>query len=145
MLTLSQCERDRLAVLHQVGQGLIPARRGAELVGLGPRQFRRLRRAWEREGDGAVIHGLRGRRSNRAKPDEVRAWALKRAREPLYHDFGPTLLAEHLQRDPEAPGAVEASTLRLWMIADGRWKPCRKRARHRKARPRRAGFGELIQ
>ncbi len=31
------------------------------------------------------------------------------------------------------------------MMADGRWKPGRKRARHRKARPRRAAFGELIQ
>jgi hypothetical protein len=40
---------------------------------------------------------------------------------------------------------VKPATLRLWMIADGRWKPCRKRARHRKARPRRAAFGELIQ
>ena len=58
MLALRQRERDRLAGLHQVGQGLIPACRGGELVGLGARQFRRLRRAWEREGDGAVVHGL---------------------------------------------------------------------------------------
>lgn len=145
MLTLSQRERDRLAVLHEVEQELIPAWRGAELVGLKPRQFRRLRRAWEREGDAAVIHGLRDRRSNRAKPEEVHAWALERARDPLYHDFGPTLLAEHLGRDPEAPGAVKAVTLRLWMIREGLWKSRRKRARHRKARARRAAVGELIQ
>jgi hypothetical protein len=145
MLTLNQRERDRLAVLHEVEQGLIPAWRGAELVGLEPREFRRLRREWERKGDIAVIHGLRGRRSNRAKSEALRAWALERARDPLYHDFGPTLLSEHLARDPEAPGVVGAATLRLWMIAAGRWKPGKRRARHRKARARRAAFGELIQ
>jgi len=145
MLTLSQRERDRLAVLHQVKQGLIAASRGAELVGLGARHFRRLRRAWEREGDAAVIHGLRERPSNRAKPEKLRVWVLQRARDPLYHDFGPTLLAEHLGRDPEAPGAVKAATLRLWMIAAGLWKPKTTRARHRRARPRRAAFGELTQ
>lgn len=145
MLTLSQRERDRLAVLHEVEQGLIPAWQGAELLGLEPRQFRRLRREWERKGDVAVIHGLRGRRSNRAKPEALRAWALERAQGPLYHDFGPTLLSEHLARDPEAPGVVGACTLRLWMIAAGRWKPGKRRARHRKARPRRTAFGELVQ
>ncbi len=145
MLTLSQRERDRLVVLRQVSDGLVGPRRGAELLGITVRHFRRMRRCWEAEGDASVIHGLRGRRSNRAKPAEVRAWALERAREPVYRDFGPTLLAEHLGRDPEAPGAVQASTLRLWMIEAGVWKPRRRGARHRKARPRRAAFGELIQ
>src|SRR5690606_6157805 len=31
------------------------------------------------------------------------------------------------------------------MIAEALWKPKRRRARHRKARPRRSAFGELIQ
>lgn len=84
-MTLSQRERDRLAVLHQVKRGLMAACRGAELVGVSARHFRRLRRAWERKGDAAVAHGLRGRPSNRAVPAEVRAWALGRAGEPLYH------------------------------------------------------------
>ncbi len=145
MLTLSQRERDCLAVLHQVKQGLVPACRGADLIGVSARHLRRVRRSWEIEGDAAVVHGLRGRPSNRAKPPEVRAWALKRARDPLYGDFGPTLLAEHLGRDPKAPGEVKATTLRLWMMEDGIWKAKPERPRHRKARPRRAAFGELTQ
>jgi len=145
MLTLSQRERDRLAVLHQVKQGLIPACRGAAQLGMSARHFRRLRRVWEREGDAVVVHGLRGRPSNRAKPAELRAWALKRARDPLFRDFGPTLLAEHLSRDAKAPGKVKAHALRLWMMEDGVWKAKPERPRHRKARPRRAAFGELIQ
>lgn len=145
MLTLSQRERDRLAMLHQVKNGLIPAWRGAELIGVSARHFRRMRREWERKGDEALSHGLRGRPSNRAKPAEVRAWALKRARDPLYRDFGPTLLAEHLGRDAKAPEDVKATTLRLWMIEDGTWKAKPERPRHRKARPRRSAFGELTQ
>jgi hypothetical protein len=66
---------------------------------------------------------------------------LERARDPLFWDFGPTLLAEHLS----ATAAVKPSTLRLWMIREGMWSPKSRKARHRKARPRRAAFGELIQ
>lgn len=142
---MSQRDRDRLAILRQVADGLVTAHRGAELLGLSPRQFRRLRRCWEDAGDAAVVHGLRGRRSNRSQPEELRAWALKRAKEPLFVDFRPTLLAEHLNRDRQAPGVVTASTLRRWMIEEGLWKPRRQKARHRKARPRRAAVGELIQ
>ena len=141
---MSQRDRDRLAVLKQVEQGLVAARRGAELLGITSRHFRRLRRRWERAGDGVVIHGLRGRRSNRAKASQMRGRALKRAREPVFEGFGPTLLAEHLSRDAEI-GPLKAGTLRKWMIEEGAWKPKRRRARHRKARARRAAFGELIQ
>lgn len=144
MLTLSQRDRDRRAVLRQVREGLVSARRGAELVGLTPRHFRRLRRKWELEGDRAVIHGLRGQRSNRALAPELRARVMGRVREPVFSDFGPTLLSEHLSRDPGI-GDLNAHTLRGWMIAEGLWKPRRRGARHRKARPRRAAFGELIQ
>ena len=141
---MSQRDRYRLAVLKQVEQGLVAARRGAELLGITSRHFRRLRRRWERAGDGVVIHGLRGRRSNRVKASQMRGRALKRAREPVFEGFGPTLLAEHLSRDAEI-GPLKAGTLRKWMIEEGAWKPKRRRARHRKARARRAAFGELIQ
>jgi len=144
MLTVSQRERDRLAVLRQVRDGLVRPGRGAELIGLTPRQFRRLRRAWDVHGDAAVIHGLRGRRSNRAGAAEVRERALARAREPVFRGFGPTLLAEHLSIDHKI-GPLASTTLRRWMIEDGIWKVERSRPRHRKARPRRAAFGELIQ
>jgi len=141
---LNQRERDRLAVLRQVGEGMVSAVRGAELVGLTSRQFRRLRRRWEAEGDGAVIHRLRGRGSNRSKARVIRERAMRRALEPVFDGFGPTLLAEHLSRDPEI-GPLSAFTLRGWMIQEGLWTPRRHRPRHRNSRPRRAAFGELIQ
>lgn len=144
MLTLSLRDRDRLSVLRQVDERLISARRGAELLGLSVRQLRRLRRRFEREGDRAVIHGLRGRPPNNLKPAELKARALERASEAVFADFGPTLLAEHLSRDA-AIGPLRADTLRKWLIEVGRWKVRRRGQRHRKARPRREAFGELIQ
>ncbi|TVP46577.1 MAG: hypothetical protein EA350_06875 [Gemmatimonadales bacterium] len=101
MLTLSLRNHDRLTVLRQVDARLISARRGAELLGMSARQLRRLRRRFEKDGDEAVIHGLRGRTPNDAKPTAVRARALERAGDAVFADSGPTLLAEHLSRDPK--------------------------------------------
>ena len=145
MLTLSQGEFDRGLVFRQVRDKVMTAREGAEMVGVTARHFRRAYRAWEREGDEALAHGLRGRPSNHAKAPAFKDWALEKAREPLFSDFGPTLLAEHLSAHPEAPEEMKAATLRLWMMEAGLWEGRRRRARHRKARPRRKAFGELIQ
>lgn len=108
------------------------------------RQFRRLRRKAERNGDAAVIHGLRGRSSNHRLDEALKARALERAREAVYHDFGPTLLAEHLSRDPGV-GHISSRTLRNWMIAAGLWSVSERKFRHRSRRERRAAFGELTQ
>lgn len=144
MLNLSLRDRDRLVVLHKVAGGHIAPSRGAELIGLSTRQFRRLRRRFEAEGDGAVVHRHRGRTPNNTKPAPLRARVLERAGEPKFHDFGPTLLAEHLSRDPDI-GLLNRHTLRRWLIAEGRWKVRKRGPRHRKARPRKAALGEMIQ
>ncbi len=141
---MSLRDRDRLSVLRQVEAGLVPPWRGAEQLGLSRRHFRRLRRRFEAEGDAAVIHRHRGRRPNNAKPSAFRARVLKRAARPVYRGFGPTLLAEHLARDPRI-GPISPYTLRGWLIEAGQWKVRSRRARHRQARPRRAALGELIQ
>jgi hypothetical protein len=84
-------------------------------LGLSFRQFRRLLRRFEAEGDAAVVHRGQGRMPNTALDLALRDRALARARVPLYRDFGPTLLAEHLARESEI-GSVCPATLRRWMI-----------------------------
>ena len=91
-MELSLRERDRIGVLRQVDEGTLTAAAGAARIGVTPRHFRRLRRRFEAEGDAAVIHGLRGRRSNRALPRELRERALEVAGDPLYRGFGPRCL-----------------------------------------------------
>ena len=95
-MELSLKERDRVSVLRQVEEGVLAAAAGAARLGVTARHFRRMRRRFEAEGDAAVVHGLRGRPSNRALPREFRERVLAVAEDPLYRDFGPTLLAEHL-------------------------------------------------
>jgi hypothetical protein len=99
-------------------------------------------------GDGAVVHGLRGKRSNRRLPEglKVRAVQLfaqqKQARQ--WHDYGPTLAAEELAAEHGLK--VGKETLRKWLLQAGLWKA--RRARVEQAhlwRRRRARWGELLQ
>ena len=64
-IEMSQRERDRLKVMEPVMSGRRRQREAARLLGLSVRQVRRIQRRLEAEGDGAVIHRLRGRPSNR--------------------------------------------------------------------------------
>ncbi len=144
MLTLSLRERDRLAVLREVDDGLLSPAEGARKLGICSRQFRRIRRRAETDGDAAVINHLRGRPSNHRLDPRIRERALERAREPVFHDFGPTLLAEHLSRDPSI-GPLGSHTLRTWMIDGGLWSVSERKLHHRSHRDRRAAYGELVQ
>ena len=144
MLTLSLRDRDRLVVLRELEEGVLKPSEAARRMGLSRRHVRRLRHRFRAEGDKAVIHRARGHPSNHRIEERIRARALERAQEPELHDFGPTLLAEHLSRDPEI-GSLKAPTLRCWLIAEGRWKVRKRGQRHRKARPRKAALGEMIQ
>ena len=96
-MELSLKERDWISVLRQVSEGVLAAADGAARFGATERRFRRVRRRFEAVGDEVVVHGLRGRRSNRSLSSETRERALAMARDPDYADFGATLLAEHVE------------------------------------------------
>ncbi len=142
-MALSPKERDRLKVLHEVEQGHLKQWQGAEQVGLGERGFRKLLKRFREQGDGAVAHGLRGRRSNRKLEPETAANAVAAVKQH-YSDFGPTLAAEYLRKDRGI--AMSRETLRQLLIREGVWKakPGKVRETH-VWRPRRSCRGELIQ
>ena len=101
-------------------------------------------RRFREEGDRAAVHGGRGKRGNHALPEKVKALVLEKARDPVFSDFGPTLLAEHLSKEKEI-GELSPHTLRLWLIEAGLWEAGKRKLRHRQWRERRAAFGELVQ
>jgi transposase len=141
-IEMNQAERDVLKVMGPVLKGDRTQGEAARLLGLSVRQVRRLQRRMDSEGDGAVVHGLRGRPSNRRLAEAVRAQVLRVYRE-RYAGFGPTLAAEKLA---ETHGlAVSRETLRQWLMAEGLWSRQRHRDRHRSRRERRACFGEMVQ
>src|SRR3989440_6890466 len=69
-ITLSQRERDRLKVLHEVQLKHLSQVAAAERLKVTDRQVRRMLLRIREHGDGALVHGLRGRPSNRKRSEE---------------------------------------------------------------------------
>jgi transposase len=142
-MTLSEKERDRLKVLHEVKQGHLTQSQAAEQVGMSERGFRKLLKRFRKNKDSAVVHGLRGRRSNRGLREETASKAVQAVRQE-YRDFGPTLAAEYLDKDLQI--SLSRETLRQLMIREGLWKTkTRKISEIHVWRPRRSCQGELVQ
>lgn len=140
-LAMSQRERDVLKVLHSVRDGKRSQAEAARLLDMSDRHVRRLLERVEEQGDGALVHGLRGRPSNRCLDEKLRAKVVQVYR-TSYADFGPTFASEKLALQGLT---VSVETLRQWLLTEGLWERKRKRAVHRSRRPRRSCFGELIQ
>src|SRR6266478_2581818 len=80
VLPLRQRDRDRLVALRQAHKRQISQRPAAEQIGCTERHLRRLLKKLKREGDKAVIHGLRGRTSNRKRSEKDRWCGFSRKR-----------------------------------------------------------------
>ena len=142
LLEMSQRERDVLKVMAAVLKGQRTQVEAARLLKRSVRQVRRIELRLRDEGDGGVIHKLRGRPSNRRLDPATRAEALRLYRD-RYGDFGPTLAAEKLAGEHKLDVAKE--TLRQWLLGEGLWQRQRRRDKHRSRRTRRACLGEMVQ
>src|SRR5260221_1943391 len=140
-IALSQRERDRLRVLHEVQQKQITQIAAAKRLKISDRHIRRLLVRLGEHGDRAVIHGLRGRTSNRRLTARLEQKILRRVRQ-RYADFGPTLAAEHLAQEGLP---VSRETLRKWMVKASLWRPRAQRVKTIHVwRERRALFRGLV-
>jgi transposase len=143
-IAMSQEERDKLDWLKRANDGSISQREAAKRIGVSDRWVRILLKRMKKRGDAVVVHGLRGRASNRKIAAKQQARAMEILKQPDWYDFGPTFASEQLTKRH----GIELSdeTLRQWMIQAGLWK-----SRGRKIedvhcwRPRRSAFGELVQ
>jgi hypothetical protein len=141
---MTQAERDRLMTLKKAKEELISRRQAAEELELSARQVRRLMGALDKRGDEAVVHGLRGRGSNRKIATEVEKEAVAILSLPVYRGFGPTLAAEYLGERHGIEAGKE--TVRRWMMGGGLWRgKAAKVERVHCWRERRSRFGELAQ
>jgi len=143
-IAMSQSERDELHWLKRVAAGSTTQREAAEKMGVTTRWVRSLVKRMKKQGDAVVVHGLRGRTSNRKLSDRTRRQALTILKKPEWHDFGPTFAAEQLAKRHQIH--VGKETLRRWMIEEGLWKSKKQTIEEVHVwRPRRTGFGELVQ
>jgi len=143
-IAMSQEERDDLHWLKRVEAGSVTQREAAEKMGVTARWVRKLVGRMKKEGDAVVVHGLRGRTSNRKLSDKTQRQALAILKQPDWHDFGPTFAAEQLAKRHGIH--VGKETLRGWMIEAGLWKSKVQTIEDVHVwRQRRSGFGELVQ
>lgn len=144
---MSKKELDRVGVMARVRSGELQLVQAAELLGVSYRQAKRLGKRYREQGAVGLKHGNAGRRSHNAVAEEKQEEALRLVREHygggVGERFGPTLAAEHLEREHGC--TVHAETLRRWMLAAGLWSQARKRKPYRKKREAKAHFGELLQ
>ena len=85
-----------------------------------------------------------GRTSNRKIDAKVQARTIEILKHPDWHDFGPTFASEQLAQRYQIQ--VGKETLRGWMIEAGLWQPGARRIQEVHCwRPRRSGFGEMVQ
>jgi len=143
-IAMSQEERDDLDWLKRAKDGSISQREAAKKMGVSDRWVRTLVKRMNQRGDVAVVHGLRGRPSNRKLPAKTQKQAMKILTQPDWHDFGPTFAAEQLAKRYQIQ--VGKETLRGWMMEAGLWKSKSRRLEQVHGwRPRRSAFGELVQ
>src|SRR4029077_20266678 len=112
---MSQRGRDVLKVMQGVLDGKRTQVEAARLLDVTTRQIRTIQKRLRAEGDQALVHGLRGRPSNRRLDEDFRQEVLQAYRKS-FADFGPTLASEKLAQQGLQ---VSMETLRHWLLAEG--------------------------
>jgi transposase len=142
-IEMSQQERDRLEWLKAARDKRMTQAKAAERMGVSERWVRKLLRQLAVKGDAMVVHGLRGKESNRKTAAVTQAKAMELLQQPEWQDFGPTYASQQLAKQGIG---VSDETLRRWMIEAGLWKAKTRQSQAVHAwRARRGGFGELVQ
>ncbi|HZL35233.1 MAG TPA: ISNCY family transposase, partial [Tepidisphaeraceae bacterium] len=139
---MSRKERKRLTVMAGVTEKKLTLVQAAKLMRVCYRQSKRIWKRYPADGDGGLVHRLRGQPSARRKPAALRARALARYAEERYADFGPTLMAEQLAKEQLV---VDHETLRRWRLAEGQHTVRRRKQVHREWRERKPSFGAMVQ
>lgn len=141
---MSAKEFSRYEVITNLIQKIINGTEAAKQLCLSVRQVKRLKASVKKHGAQSLIHGNRGKQSNRKTKDDV-VNKVKAYIKKQYHDFGPTLAQEKLEERHNIKLGVE--TIRQIMIEAKLWKPKQRKTNkeYRAWRPRKEYYGEMEQ
>ncbi|HSR17816.1 MAG TPA: ISNCY family transposase [Ignavibacteriaceae bacterium] len=142
ILTMSQKEIDRLQIIKKIEGKEIKVEEGAQIIGISSRQTYRVLKRVKEEGSRGIIHKLRGKKSNRGYPEELKKKVIEIYRSN-YDDYGPSLFSEQLIENHNI--SVDHETIRRWLRSKAITTSMRKKRPHRKKRERRSRCGELLQ
>jgi len=142
-ISMSQKDLNRYDVIQRAIRKEITVSKAGELLHLTERQIYNLKAKVKERGAEGLIHGNRGRPSNRKLPDVEREQIVQLLLQ-YYSDFKPTHTTEKL--DNIHGIKRDSKTIRQIMIDEGLWKPRKQRkADYRCARPRKEHYGEMEQ
>lgn len=143
-ITMKDTELARYEVIQKLIDNRINGTEAAKLLFRSVRQIKRLKASVVAEGAKGMIHGNRGKESNRRTASVVTETTITLLREK-YADFGPTFAQEKLGALHEIYLSVES--VRTMMIKEKLWKPKVRRdnGAYHAWRPRKACFGEMEQ
>lgn len=143
-ITMKDTELARYEVIQKLIANTINGTEAAKLLFRSVRQIKRLKAKIVAEGARGMIHGNRGKESNRRTTSVVTETTVTLLREK-YADFGPTFAQEKL-------GALHAihlsvESVRTMMITEKLWKPKARRdnGTYHAWRPRKEHYGEMDQ
>jgi len=142
-LVMSKKEIDQVSIFEKLKNKQIKQSDAAKMLDLSIRQVKRKAKVFKRDGAISLIHGNRGKASNRRIDEEKTKLAIELIKEK-YDDFGPTLAAEKLLEIHDLK--FDHETLRRLMIKNGlrKSKSVRKVVKHF-WRERKPCFGEMVQ
>lgn len=143
VVTMAQREIDRLHVIRKVLAGELSWTQAAAQMDLSPRQVGRLCARVKRQGPKGIVHGLRGKPSNRGFDTGRMERVLAILHDPLWEGFGPTFARDKLASIHGI--RIGRETLRLWMMRAGLWLAWHGPKKHRAWRERRPCVGMLVQ
>jgi hypothetical protein len=144
LITMSHRELSRYDIIKQLIDGKINGTDASKQIGVSIRHVKRLKLKVDQKGAKGLIHGNRGKTSNRKLDDKVITKAKKYLKE-RYYDFGPTLAAEKLEEKHNIKISKEST--RQIMTNLGLWKsrPRKSAKKHYSWRARKDNLGELEQ
>lgn len=143
-LKLNSKEQEKADILNSAIMGKITNAQAAKQLRISIRQIQRMKTGVRKRGDDAVIHKLKGRISNHAFSEDIKAKAVETIRNK-YTDFKPGLAQEKLQTIHDMQ--MTSQTIRVWMTEAGIWKTRKQKSIsiHRSWRARKEYFGEMQQ
>jgi transposase len=142
ILTMRQKEADRIKIISQIEGKLLTFEEASDLMRISQRQVYRIIKRIRENGTKGIIHKLRGKKSNRGYPKELKSKVISIYRKE-YPDYGPTLFSEMLVEHYNI--SLDHETIRKWLRQVAITTSMRRKRPHRKKRERRSCFGELLQ
>ena len=144
LITMTQKELLRYDTIQSLIDGHINGTEAAKQIDVSVRHVKRLKAKVKKYGIKGIIHGNRGRKSNRKIP-ETKISKIENIVKEKYYDFGPAFAVEKLYENHQI--TISDETLRHLMVKWGlrSVKPRKQPKKIRFWRPRKDNYGEMEQ